>query len=132
LREDIDVHAEWIARALVASGYAADFTPASAREVDRFIEEHSQRGRPLRKGLLKENLGKKLFALGAYVGEVLRRDLGGSWVTDDADAQGEINVMLLLTGEKGVWPVQKVTRRFQSGSSESLGAYVSAIKATYN
>lgn len=52
LREDIDTAADWIASALNASGYSADFTLASLSSIDRFIADHSRRGKPKRRGLL--------------------------------------------------------------------------------
>ena len=75
--DDVVEAAEWVATALTSSCYAADFSARSLWEVDRFFEERSSQGRAWRGGLLAESLGARLFALGAYPGEAIRRDVGG-------------------------------------------------------
>src|SRR4051812_48571036 len=92
LLEDPEASAARIAEALRSSGYTADFTPASLWSVDRFFDDHSQNGQPTRGGLLSDQLGQRIFAVGAYVGEVIRRNVGGTWNAHDDDPQGEINV----------------------------------------
>jgi hypothetical protein len=77
--EDAAQSAGWIATALNSSGYSADFSANSMAEVDRFFDEHAKNGVPRKGGLLATDRGPRLFAAGAYVGEVLRRALGGEW-----------------------------------------------------
>jgi hypothetical protein len=38
---NIFASADWISRALQSSGYRADFSVESLREIDRFFDEHS-------------------------------------------------------------------------------------------
>ena len=90
LEGDIFSMSEWISAALQSSGYAADFSPESITEIERFFEEHAEDGEPRPGGLLSEQLGPRLFALGSYCGEVLRRELGGTWLTDDDDPEGDV------------------------------------------
>jgi len=97
LDEDIDAQARWIVQALRSSGYNVDFSGPSLCEIDRFIDDHSRHGKPYKKGLLAGNTGIRLFSLGALVGEVIRRELGGMWGTDDEDPHGEIDAALILT-----------------------------------
>ncbi|MEU6883379.1 hypothetical protein [Streptomyces sp. NPDC046712] len=129
LAHDIQVYSEWIATALSSSGYQVDFTPASAREIERFLTESAVSGTPVPGGLLAEDTGARLFATGAYVGELIRRTAGGAWVVDDADPQGEINVELHLPDGSVVWPVQRVLKRFHGDASESIAVYVAALTA---
>src|SRR5260221_8286767 len=75
--EDLTSGYEWIAKALQSSGYVADFSPDSLREIERFFEEQTLNGAARPGGLLSESLGARLFALGGYVGEVIRRERGG-------------------------------------------------------
>ena len=96
--DDIDAAANWIATALSSSGYKADFSPASLWEIDRFFDEQSQNGQAVQGRLLSESLGDRIFSVGIYIGEVIRREKGGSWIGDDSDLQVEINVELLLNG----------------------------------
>ena len=114
LAHDIPVAAEWIARALNSSGYRADFTMGSIKEIERFFASNSIEGKAIAGGLLSEDLGSRLFALGSYCGETLRRAIGGRWLTDDSDPQGEVNVALELDNGMTCWPVQRVMKRFQS------------------
>ena len=53
LRKDIVISKDWIATALRSSGYNADFTLESLKEIDRFFDEQIN-------GLLVENRGNKL------------------------------------------------------------------------
>jgi hypothetical protein len=123
LVQDIVTAAEWIAKALNESGYQADFSMASLREIDRFFDENSADGRPLPDGLLGKNLGNRIFALGGYVGEVIRRAAGGQWRGDDADPQGEINIALTWGDDSMIWPVQRVMKRLQNGRDDGLFPY---------
>jgi len=119
--------AAWIAAALASSGYRADFSPTSLRDVDRFFDEHTRKGKARRRGLLSEGLGQRIFALGSYVGEVIRRDVGGTWKGDDRDPANEINVSLVLDDGCVIWPVQRVMKRFTNGREDSVAAYASAL-----
>jgi hypothetical protein len=127
LVEDAGAAAEWIATALSSSGYRADFSPHSLWEVDRFFDEHSKRGKPRRRGLLAENLGQRLFAVGSYAGEVIRRDLGGEWRADEADPEGEVNIELHLPDGAVVWPVQRAMKRLSNGREDGIAAYGAAL-----
>jgi hypothetical protein len=128
--EDIDTAAAGIAVALASSGYDADLSPASLWEIDRFFDEQAPDGRARRRGLLGQQVGARLFALGAYVGEVLRRELGGEWHGDDDDPEAEITVELRLPDGSVVWPVQRVLQRFRDGPEEGIAAYGSALGLT--
>jgi hypothetical protein len=127
LANDIQVYSEWISQALSSSGYRADFTPASASEIERFMNDSAVAGDPVAGGLLADDTGARLFAVGAYVGELIRRTKGGEWVVDDADPKGEINVELHLPDGSVIWPVQRVLKRFYGDASESIAAYVAAV-----
>jgi len=123
ITDDISTGADWISQALQSSGYRADFSPESLWEIDFFFDDHSQNGKARSNGLLSQDLGKRLFALGGYVGEVLRRNIGGEWQGDDNDPQAEINVELKLSSGAVCWPVQRVMKRFKNGEEESIAAY---------
>jgi hypothetical protein len=127
LVEDAAVAADWIAAALSSSGYRADFSPRSLREVDRFFDEQSEHGKPRAGGLLAEGLGQRIFGLGSYTGEVIRRSLGGEWSADDADPQGEINIELRLPDGSVIWPVQRAMKRLSNGPEDGIAAYAAAL-----
>lgn len=125
--EDVTDAAEWIAAALNGSGYHADFAPSSLWEIDRFFEEHSPNDRPIPGGLLSEALGSRIFGLGSYVGEVIRRHVGGEWHGDDSDPEAEINVELRLPDGTACWPVQRVMKRFKNGAEDGIAVYGHAL-----
>jgi hypothetical protein len=127
LRQDIDKASEWIAKALRSSNYRANFSPQSLWDIDLFFDEHSLNGAPKPKGLLSEQLGSRLFSLGAYVGEVVRRGVGVEWQTDDSDPKGEINIALKLPDGSLIWPVQRVMKRLKNGSEDGIAAYGAAL-----
>lgn len=123
LVKDAQTAAEWMATALTQSGYKADFSLESLKEIDRFFDEHGRNGQAVPGGLLSQQLGQRIFALGGYVGEVIRRAYGGEWQADDKDPQGEINISLALPTGSVIWPVQRVMKRFQSGSEDGIYIY---------
>lgn len=123
LIEDIEKAYEWIASALTSSGYKADFTIESLKEIDRFFDEHCENGNPKQGGLLSEKTGMKLFAIGSYVGETIRRANGGKWLTDDKDPEGEINISVKLPSGSIIWPVQRAMKRLRNGSEDGIYAY---------
>ena len=122
---------EWIAKALSSSGYKADFSIASLKEIDRFFDEQSDEGIARPGGLLSTQLGTRVFALGSYVGEVMRRECGGSWSGDDADPDAEINLALAFPNGGKIWPVQRVMARFKNGDEDGIYAYGAILKAEY-
>ena len=115
--------AEQIARALSQSGYKADFSLESLKEVDRFFDEQAANGQPKPGGLLSQQLGARLFAIGAYVGEVIRRQNAGQWQGDDSDPQAEINIAVRLKTGVILWPVQRVMKRFKNGAEDGIWIY---------
>ncbi len=118
LEQDIHVAADWVVSALNQSGYKADYSLESMKEIDRFFDEQSGEG-----GIISKNRGQMLFALGSYVGDTVIRLYGGEWVTNDNDPQGEINITVKLANGTVMWPVVKCMKRYQNGAEDSIYAY---------
>ncbi|MCM1524556.1 MAG: hypothetical protein NC120_08885 [Ruminococcus sp.] len=120
LAEDISNACAWVENALNVSGYKADYTLESMKEIDRFIEEQSGED-----GIItKHGRGRIIFALGCYVGETVIRLYGGKWHTDDSDPAGEVNASVELDGGAVIFPIQRVMKRYQNGSEDGIYAYV--------
>ena len=123
LRQDIVTAKDWIALALNSSNYSADFSLDSLKEIDRFFDEQNVPG-----GLLSKNGGQRIFALGTYIGEVIINDVGGEWLTDDNDPNGEMNIAVKLNNGNIIWPVQKAMKRFLNGIEDSIYDYACLLK----
>lgn len=119
LDEDIHTACEWVAMALNSSGYKADYTIESMKEIDRFIDEQSGEN-----GIISRGRGKILFSLDCYVGETVIRLYGGKWHTDDNDPAGEINASVELDNGTVIFPIQRVIKRYRNGSEDGIYAYV--------
>jgi hypothetical protein len=128
---DINKYSKNIAKFLKFHGYKANFTLESLKEVDRFFAENSANGKPTENGLLAEATGSKIFAVGAYVGEVIRKSCSGAWEGDDADPKVEINIALRLWDNSIIWPTQKAFKRLTNGEEDSLYTYAYVITSEY-
>ncbi|MCM1091598.1 MAG: hypothetical protein NC413_12205 [Muribaculum sp.] len=122
LAEDIVSSAEWVVQALNSSGYHADYTLESMKEIDRFFDEQSGPN-----GIISQNRGQILFAVASYVGQTIIKLYGGTWVTDDDDPQGEINIAVTTSDNVTVWPVMRCMKRLTNGSEDGIYAYVYAL-----
>lgn len=91
LSDDIRASTRWVILAQLSSGYKADLTVESMREIDRFFDEQNTPD-----GILSKNRGTILFSLGCYIGETIINNFGGCWITDDNDPQGEMNIAVKL------------------------------------
>ena len=108
------------------AGYSFDFSARSLRDVERFLEDNASGGEPKAGGLLSKDLGSRVFALGAYVGEVIREAVGGEWVSDDS-ADDDSTVTLRTAAGELLWPNQQVMKRIMTGDSQSLVDYARAV-----
>ena len=120
---DIQTSAAHVAAALNSSDYKADWSVESLREIDRFFDEQSSNGNVNPGGLLAEHMGAKIFAIGAYTGEVIRRAVGGTWEGDDNDPKAEITVVLKLPHSGIIWPTQRALKRLRNGSEDGIYVY---------
>jgi len=123
LEQDIPIASDWIVRALSSSGYKADYSLDSMREIDRFFDEQNSPG-----GILSKNRGQILFGLGAYVGQTAIKLYGGKWITDDHDPEGEINISVELADGTTIWPVIRCMKRYTNGREDSIYAYLFVLQ----
>ncbi|WP_154661261.1 hypothetical protein [Microvirga lotononidis] len=119
--------ADWAASKLKSLGYEADFSLESLQEVDRFLANQSSNGEPNPNGCLVENPVRWAFAIGAYVGEVIRQKRGGSWIAPAAGLDAPFDFELHLSGDLIAWPIQRVGKRIRNGEEDSLPIYGSAL-----
>ncbi|WP_347986322.1 hypothetical protein [Methylomonas sp. AM2-LC] len=117
---EIKASADWVSRALLGSGYRADFSPQSLLEIERFFKEHSQDGVGKPGGLLVKDVGKRLFGLGSYMGEVVRLNKGGLWIFYEPDTRGDVCIELCLPDGQRCWPIQYAIQRIKYGAENSV------------
>ena len=120
LVEDIQIATPWVVDALNSSGYTADYSIESLKELDRLLKEEKKPD-----GILAKDVGYKLFALGAYLGEVMIKRYGGHWITNDNDRKGEIKITVELDVDITFMPVMSVMKCYENGEENSL--YVLAL-----
>ncbi len=118
LLQDIMTSKDWVAKALNSSNYKADFSINSLKEIDRFFDEQNTPD-----GIINRNRGQILFALGAYIGEVIISAYGGEWLTDDNDPHGEVNIAVKFKNGSIIFPVQRAMKRYQNGKEDSIYDY---------
>ncbi|WP_282082269.1 hypothetical protein [Streptomyces tendae] len=112
--------AAFVQRVAARSRLPLDYSVASLRVVDFLVDG-------LRKNGVEEvRVREALFGLGAYVGEVLVRRAGATWIDFEADQRsyfGEPTGVRMPDGR--VWnPLGKVRNCFAAGSSqESLRTF---------
>lgn len=126
LKEDIKVQSEWIVEAFEKDNLKLDYSIGSIMEIDKFFFKNMVNGVPKRGGrLAQKGSGSVLFSIGSYVGETIIKNIPDSeWITDDKDPQGELNVSMKLPNGAEVWPIQRIMKRFQNGSGDSIYPYV--------
>lgn len=122
LKSDILTASDWIVTALQSSGYNADYSLESMKEIDRFFDEQNTPS-----GILAQNRGRILFALGSYVGQTAIKLYGGEWVADDNAPNAEINIEVRLADGSTIHPVVRCMKRYQSGAEESIYAYLALL-----
>ena len=123
LLTDLQAAAEWASTFFRANDYVLDFSPWSLNEVDRLFDEHTSSGNAKPDGLFAEDLGIRVWALGAYVGEVFRRNAGGSWHLSPSDPDSEIDVEFHTSTGYICWPIQRVMKRMRNGAEDAIAPY---------
>jgi len=115
--------AEWMAKRLSSIGYKGDFSIESLKDVDRFFDEQAADGKPKPGGHLSHHFGMQIFALGAYIGETIRRAGNGQWQGNDSDEHPEITLAVKLKSGVIFWPTQRVVKRFENGREDGIYWY---------
>ena len=97
-------------------GFELDHSPESLATVDRMVDD-------LWQGQAPDNLEAMVQLIGAYVGETLRRNLGGEW-----GISPEFNTEALnLPSGTSTFPLAKVEKRLVNGQEDSVEFYFQAL-----
>ncbi len=94
-----------------------DYSEESMKRIDAIINKGWPNGPPVM-------LEPTAVAFGAYVGEAIKRNLGGNWGYSEEEGYFLENV----GGKAKVFPFAKVVKRFKEGEGDSIGFYYAATK----
>ncbi len=103
-------------------GFDLDYSPESLVDVERLITEQfsGRRGKP------KKKWHDLSGTTGAYVAEVILRNIGGVWGFETEFQAGGVQ----LPSGTWVFPLHKSRKRFEDGPGDDLVAYYSVIAAS--
>lgn len=123
---DIEESAAWAAEQLTEREYKADFSLESLHEVDRFFAEFARNDLPGYQDFFAEDMSYRTFAIGAYVGEVMRQAGKGEWNSDLSDPLVEVNVELKFDDNNACQPMKQVLQRLNHGAADSFAKFADA------
>ena len=117
-----------------AFGVPLDYSEESIKSVEEVLVQlyaslpKSFVSRLLKRGPSQKQIDSICKMLGGYVGEVMRRQWGGSWKLASNVAPGAVVVTLELPGGTDVWPQSKVAKRLSNGSEDNVWSYFRVLK----
>ena len=125
LMDSLDIQAqadEFVAYHQDVADVALDYSAASIAHVDALLATlHQQRTDPA-------DAGDLVVGVASYVGEVIRRTLGGAWIDNgDAAAGGSIFNPGMRVGSASIRPVDQVCKCIRNGAEDSLSAWYAAL-----
>ncbi len=108
-----------------------DFSPRSIEDVElilaRLYESIPRRTyqKLFRKKPSPEQMATLSVAYGAYLGEVIRREFGGSWNKEDVN--GEPTIALVFDRRHMIVPPAKVWKRLTNGEEDNIQSFYNVI-----
>lgn len=115
----------------VMNGLVLDFSEASIAGVDAFFgemwgEEGAAPGAP--SWVPSDGKRAVILGYGCYLGEVLRRRYGGTWVQDPERPTNLPRAQLRLPGDITAYPIAAVYQRFKEGAARKLEVLVMDVR----
>jgi hypothetical protein len=125
LAEDMEANAQSaVELAKTRFQVALDYRPESIQELEKLCDR-VQYAMPDAES--KETLGLLTRLWGSYLGEVIRRRLGGEWIIW-TDKHGK--TMALRVGEATVFPHNKVKKRLERGTDHNIWNYYQSVMSS--
>ncbi|MDB5364989.1 MAG: hypothetical protein JWM77_916 [Rhodospirillales bacterium] len=110
----------WASSMVGSRGVTLDGSVDSLRILDMLIDD----ARDAIQGEPNPPQAALLWALGAYLGEVVRSTRGGDWSVGALDDLDAFWATSLTTGDGDqLWPMQRMIKRFLNGPDDSIYAY---------
>lgn len=103
LEKELKTASEWISHYLIREGYHIDYTLESFDEIDELFSEDL-------KVLIHNENANYIFALSAYIGNVIIKHFKGEWYVEPENiTEDNSNIYIKLKNGKIVYPFQIVT-----------------------
>jgi hypothetical protein len=132
IQQDIINQSEWIVKAFESEGLTLDYSVHSFIEIDKFFYRHSKNGKSVSGGRLANNRGTIIFSLGCYVGQTFVKSISNTvWEISETDDESGINSGIKFPNGAIVWPIQRVTKRYQNGPEDSIYVYGHSLTEEY-
>ena len=115
-------------------GITLDYSEASVEHVEAILDSLHHQNRPGPLGWLSRRGGarldeRKLYGValmyGAYLGEVMRRHWGGTWVEDLPEDQPWYTIQF---GTTSLFPINKAHKRLVNGEEDHVGVFFSRAR----
>jgi hypothetical protein len=105
-------------------GWDLDFSEQSVQTLEAMVEQQFRDWRPWRSGKVARKNAPIASLVGAYLGEVMIRHIGGHW-----GWMPEFDVAAIQL-PSGTWtsPPAKAQKRFVNGKEDNLALYYEALK----
>lgn len=104
-----------------------DFSPRSIEDVELILARmHDSIPRKIYEKLYKrgptpDQMATISLAYGAYLGEIIRREFGGTWRNDDVN--GEPAIALVFSPQTKLFPPAKVWKRLNRGDEDNIRTF---------
>ncbi len=111
-----------------------DYSPKSIEDVELILArmyESIPRGflsKLFKKKPSDEQMAQICVAYGAYIGEVFRREFGGTWSKENIMDQQDV-LALKFTDQNMIFPPGKVWKRLQNGEEDNVYFFYQVIRS---
>ncbi|SJZ67747.1 hypothetical protein SAMN02745116_01144 [Pilibacter termitis] len=110
------------------SGFELDFSEQSLLHVEELLDAFHQKvpkgiKKLFSKGLSNEEMDMLCLVFGAYLGEVVIKNLGGKWQPSERLAS------VFLDNGTEIYPAQKVYKRLMNGREDEIWAYYKFLQS---
>lgn len=132
IEEAIKTSSKKVCRDLRKCGYVLNYSVDSVKELDKFIKEYFSNGKLIKEIELFKNKDMEFFklAMGAYIGEVIKKNYKGNWIYNvfSARVYDYINLEIELKNNITIYPYQETLKRINDTELGSLHSYLITLK----
>lgn len=107
-------------------GQDLDFTRESINTVEKILDYyHCLQNSPMDQKLSERQIDSMAMIWGAYIGEVMRREIGPDciWVREDVFGDGDIFHIRVAGKDVRAFPLDKALKRMLNGPKEHIGPF---------